>query len=700
MATRTLLTSALPYANGSIHVGHLVEYTLADIYARFLRSRGDDVIFLCADDTHGTPIELNAARQGITPEQLIARSAEEHQADFRDFDISFDAYGSTHSDDNRAWAERIYARLVEAGQIDRRDVEQTYCEFDQRFLPDRFVRGTCPNCAASEQYGDACEKCGKTYEPTELKDPRCAICGRTPVRRSSTHLFFTLGKHAKELEALVRDPAFVNPGIGAQLSQWFEKGLSDWDISRDGPYFGFAIPGETDKFFYVWLDAPIGYIAATELWARNHPEKQRTALDYWGEDADARILHVIGKDIVYFHALFWPAVLETAGLKRPERLLVHGHLTVNGEKMSKSRGTMIPARRYLDALDPSYLRYFFAANLGPNPEDIDLSLKDFRLRVNGELVNNLGNLANRALTMLAGQYQGELAPAGEGPGRALIDRVLAKVPEVRAAYEKLEFRQAVRLITELGAEANAFLQTQAPWAKAKTDRPAAHADLSDVADVVYVLAALLAPIVPRLSDKLFAQLAARPLTFEALAAPAPALLDRSSRIGTPAPLIARIEEAQVQKLVDEAPAPVAEKQAQKAPQAPKPAAGSEQAAPAEAAPSSQEAAGPAEIDFADFAKVDLRVGKVLQAERVPKADKLLKLTVDLGEGEPRTIASGIAEAYAPEQVAGRNVLVVTNLKPRTIRGITSRGMLLCGGAGGKDLTLVDPGPLPPGTEVK
>jgi methionyl-tRNA synthetase len=689
MATRTLLTAALPYANGSIHVGHLVEYTLADIHARFLRSRGDDIIFLCADDTHGTPIELNAARQGITPEALIARSAEEHQADFRDFEISFDAYGSTHSEDNRQWAERIYGRLKDAGDIERRDVEQTYCEHDKRFLPDRFVRGTCPNCGAADQYGDACEKCGKTYEPTELKDPRCSLCGRPPVRRSSTHLFFRLSRHADMLEKLVRDPKFLNAGVGAHLAQWFEKGLSDWDISRDGPYFGFAIPGETDKYFYVWLDAPIGYIAATELYARN-TGKVKDALTYWAADADTRIEHVIGKDIVYFHALFWPAVLKTAGLKQPDRLIVHGHLTVNGEKMSKSRGTMIAARRYLDVLDPSYLRYFFAANLSATPEDIDLSLEDFRLRVNGELVNNLGNLANRALSMLASRFEGRLAPQRPGAGQELVAAALRQVPAVRAAYEKLELRQAVRLITAIGAEANAFLQTQAPWAKLKTDKDAAHADLTDAAEVVYILAALLEPIVPGLSAKLFSQLGAPPLTFAKLAGETPQLLDRTGSIGTPEPLIARLEAGVLDGLVQPeasaaAPAktePAAQPKAKKAkePQAP--------------------AGPPAEIGFDDFLKVDLRVGRIVAAERVPKADKLLKLSVDLGEEAPRTIASGIAEAYAPEALVGRHVVVVTNLAPRTIRGIESRGMLLCAGPGGAELKLVDPGALPPGSEVK
>ncbi|MCI0569780.1 MAG: methionine--tRNA ligase [Myxococcaceae bacterium] len=691
MAKRTLVTSALPYANGPIHIGHMVEYTQTDIYVRFLRSSGEDVIYLCADDTHGTPIELNAAKQGVKPEEFVARFHEEHQADFRDFDISFDAYGSTNSPENRHYAELIYGRLKQAGDIERRDIEQTYCEKDKRFLPDRFVLGTCPNCKSPGQYGDSCEVCGKTYDPTELLEPRCSLCGTPPVRKASTHLFFKLSNHADFLKGLLGKPEFINTGVAAQLQQWFEKGLSDWDISRDGPYFGFPIPGETDKYFYVWLDAPIGYIAATELWAKK-TGKARDALAYWSADSDAHIIHVIGKDIVYFHALFWPAVLKVAGFKIPDRLIVHGHLTVNGEKMSKRRGTLVPARAYLEKLDPTYLRYFYAANLGPSPEDIDLSLKDFRLRVNGELVNNIGNLANRSLSMLASTFERRLAPGGEGAGRKLVEEALARVPEVRAAYERLEFRNVIKAVTDIASAANAFMQTQAPWARVKTDPEAARADLSDVAEVAYLVSALLQPVVPRLSEKLFAQLNAPPLTFQALGAARYPLLDRSRPIGTPAPLIARMEEAQVNSIVV-SPPQVEEKKPEKA-------------APAAAAPKPAEKAAsvPApeagEVEYADFARVVLKVGKVLSAERVPKADKLLRLSVDVGEGSPRTIAAGIAEAYAPEQVVGRNVVVVANLKPRAIRGIESRGMLLAAGPGGKELSLVDPGPLPPGSEVK
>ncbi|HZH03639.1 MAG TPA: methionine--tRNA ligase [Myxococcaceae bacterium] len=685
MAAKTLITSALPYANGPLHLGHMVEYVQTDIYVRFLRSCGEQVVYVCADDTHGTPIELNAAKEGVTPEAFVQRFFESHQEDMRRFDIGLDYFGSTHFPENRHYAELVYRRLKEAGQIDRREIEQTYCETDKRFLPDRFVKGTCPNCKSADQYGDVCEVCGKTYAPTDLIDPRCAICGNPPVVRKSTHLFFKLSGHADELSALLKRGDFVHPSVSNQLHQFFEKGLSDWDISRDAPYFGFEIPDEPGKFFYVWLDAPIGYVSTTERWAKRSG-KAKDAFDFWAPEADARILHFIGKDIVYFHALFWPAVLKAARFKVPERVLVHGHLTVNGEKMSKSRGTFINAKTYWEKLDPTYYRYFIAANLGPGPEDLDLSLKDFRLRVNGELVNNIGNLANRALTMLAGPFERRLAIGTEGPGRTLVQDALEKAKAVRASYERLDYRGAMKAVAEISQSANQFLQAAAPWNTVKTDRDRAHRDLSDAAEVAYLLGGLLAPVTPALATKLFEQFAAPPLTFAALTEARYPLLDRSRPIGSPSPLIGRMEEATVNALVGPAAAAEPPKQPAKVKATPPPPA--------------EPTAPPEEIDYDGFAKVDLRAGKILSAERVPKADKLLKLSVDLGEGAPRTIASGIAESFVPEALVGKNVVVVANLKARTIRGIESRGMLLAAGDKPTGLSLVDPGAVPPGTAVK
>jgi len=686
MANRTLVTCALPYANGPVHLGHMVEHVQTDIFVRFLRSRGDDVIFLCADDTHGAPIELNALKQGVTPEAFVAKWAVEHQKDFADFGISFDHYGSTNSAENKQYAELIYGRAKEAGSIVRKDVEQPYDEKSQRWLSDRFIRGTCPNCGAADQYGDACEKCNATYTPRELKDARSAISGEPLTWKKSSHLFFALPKHEAFLREQLKKPGFTHPGPASQLGQFFDKGLADWDITRDGPYFGFQIPGEDNKYFYVWLDAPIGYIAATEQWAKR-TGRAKDALAYWDEASDARIVHVIGKDIVYFHCLFWPAVLKVARLKLPEYVHIHGHLTVNGEKMSKSRGTFINSRPYLDLLDPNYLRFYYASLLGPGPEDLDFNLTEFRQRVNAELVNNLGNLANRTLSLLARPELGKaLATSRPELGQGLVQKALERVPEIARAFESFDHRSAVKAILEVGYAANQFLTQHEPWKTIKQDVEGARAVLSEAAEVVYLLTALLDPIVPQLADKLAAQLNRTRLTFKALAQAKYPLLDRAAPIGEPSPLINRLEEAQVAKLF--AAPPEAEK-----PAVPPPAKKEKKDAKAPAAP-------PAEIEYDDFAKVQLKAGRVLAAEKVEKADKLLKLTIDLGEGAPRTIVSGIAEAYAPEAVTGKNVVVVANLKPRALRGIESRGMILTAGPGGKDLVLLDPGPVPPGSDVK
>ena len=676
MSKRTLVTCALPYANGPIHLGHMVEHIQTDIWVRFLRSCGEDVLFLCADDTHGTPIELNAAKQGMTPEAFVARFHVQHQQDFADFDVKFDAFHSTNSPENKHYAELIYGRLKEAGLIDRKDVEQAYDEKAQRFLPDRFIRGTCPNCKSPDQYGDACEECFTTYGPKELINPRSAISDVPLVWKNSIHLFFQLPKMKAFLEELIDDPKFMDPGLATHLRESFVKGLADWDISRDGPYFGFPIPGESNKFFYVWLDAPIGYIATTERWAKD-TGLAKDALAYWAEGSGARIVHVIGKDIVYFHCLFWPAVLKVAKLHRPDRVHIHGHLTVNGKKMSKTRGTFINARPYLDVLDPSYLRFYYATLLGPGAEDLDFNLTEFRQRVNAELVNNLGNLANRGLSLLAVEDLGrKLAPASDGEGRTLVENALGRVKEVRDAFERFDYRAGMKVILEIGHSANQFLTKHEPWKAKKTDLEGARAALSDAAEIAYLVAALIEPVVPRLADKLFFQLNAPRLSYAALEKARYPLLDRARPIGDPSPLINRMEESQVAKLF------VAE--------------GAAEAKRAVGGP----APAPPEIEFADFAKVQLKVGKVIACEKVAKADKLLKLTIDLGEPEPRTIVSGIAEAYTAEAVVGRNVVVVANLKPRLLKGIESRGMVLTAGSGGKDLVLLDPGAMPPGADVK
>ncbi len=685
--TKILVTSALPYANGSIHLGHLVEHIQTDIYVRFLRSAGEDVIHICADDTHGTPIELNARKLGITPEQLVAGVWDEHVRDFKDFGIGFDHYDSTNSDENRQYAELIFQRLQKAGAIEKKALELTYCEKDQRFLPDRFVKGTCPRCSSPDQYGDVCEKCNATYAPTDLKDPHCAICGSAPTRKASEHYFFKLGKYGDFLREWSGKEGTLDAAIRNNLmGGWLGTGLADWCISRDGPYFGFNIPGEKDKYFYVWLDAPIGYISSVERYLKKIGSP-KSALDlYWNEDADSSVRHIIGKDILNFHALFWPAMLKGAALKRPEKLIVHGMLTVNGEKMSKSRGTFINARQYLDILDPSYLRYFFAANLGPSPEDIDLSLKEFRNKVNAELINNLGNMVNRSLSILATRMDGKIS-ADRNP--ALLDDAFKTVPLVREAFGKLEFRGGLKALTELGERVNKFVQDSKPWEKVASAPDEARRDLSTIADVAYLVGAMLFPVVPKVAEEIFGQLAAKPLTFKDLASAKGALLPAGHKIGTPRPIIGRLDEKQVEKLVVVSAPP---------PEPAKPAKKEAKKEAKKAEPKPEVAPGVASYD--DFSKIELKIGKILEAERVPKADKLLKLKVDLGEPEARTIAAGIAEAYAPEQVVGKRVVVVANLAKRAIRGIESNGMLLAAGEPPK-LTLVDvPGDLPPGTRIR
>ncbi len=683
---KTLVTSALPYANGPIHIGHLLEYIQTDTYVRFLRSCGQEVIYVCADDTHGTPIEIKAQQMGISAEELVRQVGEEHRADFADFGISFDHYDSTNSPENRHYSELIFQRLRDGGHILQKWLELTYCENDKRFLPDRYVRGTCPRCQAPDQYGDVCEKCSATYAPTDLLEPRCAICGTAPVRKESEHFFFKLSNFSDFLKEWSGQEGALDPAIRNNLlGGWLGTGLADWCISRDGPYFGFTIPGYADKYFYVWLDAPIGYISSTERFLRkNNIQGADLALAYWDENADARIVHVIGKDILNFHALFWPAVLKGARFNRPEKLMVHGMLTINGEKMSKARGTFIAARHYLDILDPSYLRYFYAAGLGSSPEDIDLSLKEFRLKVNAELVNNLGNLCNRSLSILAGKLGGILC--GERH-QSLMDETYATVNIFRAAFEKWEFRQGVRAVVELGEKANKFIQETKPWEKVSTSPEEARRDLSTVAELAYWIATLMAPVVPKISAEICNQLAAPLLNIKDLDPRKVPLLPANHRIGVPKPIAARLEEKVVEQLIITRGEgkPAANKNAQSKTAKPKKSLISEP---------------PAQIAYDDFAKLDIRVGKVLAAQKVPESDKLLKLAIDLGESEPRCIVAGIAESYRAEQVVAKRVAVIANLAPRTIRGVESRGMLMAAGES-KNLTLVEvPGELLPGTKIQ
>jgi methionyl-tRNA synthetase len=676
MPPKLLVTSALFYANGPIHLGHLVEVIQTDIFVRAQRLLGRDVIYICADDTHGTPIELGAQKQGISPEELIARSYKEHVRDFADFAISFDEYGSTHTEENRRYSELVYERLKQGGHIEKRVLELTYCEKDRRFLPDRFVRGTCPRCGSPDQYGDVCEVCKSTYSPTELLEPRCALCGTPPVRRESDNYFFKLTDFTELLTRIAYGEAEprMDPQIERFLQGWITQGLQDWNISRDGPYFGFPIPDAPGKYFYVWLDAPIGYISNTERFLRR---RGGAAADYWAEEAESEIWHFIGKDIIYFHALFWPAMLAASHFKLPSRLVVHGMLSVKGEKMSKSRGRPLNARSYLDSgLHPEQLRYYYAANLTPQPNDIDLNVEDFRNRVNAELVNNLANFCHRTFSLLRGRFGGQLAAPSSDPAAAATWRSMAdRFEKVIAGYRALEYRDAVANLVEIGNAGNLFLQQRKPWELGAT----AQGDLSLCANGAFAVALLLSPIAPQMAETVLDQLGRRGATFADLAG-GPWLSSGTLAPG-PQSLMARVEPGQAAMLLPEAP----------------PAE-----APAAAEPESAAVAAAAKdlIAYDQFAALDLRCGLIVAAEPVAGATKLLKLQVDLGEGAPRTIASGIAESFKAESLVGRRVVVVANLEPRKIRGIESRGMLLASGEGSAIRLVSVPDDVAPGSLVK
>jgi methionyl-tRNA synthetase len=667
---RSLVTMALPYANGSIHLGHLVEAVQTDIYVRAQRAMGNECVFICADDTHGTPIEISARKAGVPPEEWIARIHQEHARDYAAFEIGFNLFYTTHSEKNERHAVQIFEALKADGAIEKRGVEQMYCGVDKRFLPDRYIRGICPVCGTADQYGDSCENCGSTYEPTALKSPRCAICGNTQLEhRTSPHYFVRLSKYQEWLRGWTSTPGRLQDEIRNSLAKWLDEPLRDWDISRDAPYFGFKIPGEPEKYFYVWLDAPVGYLSSTDEWcARQIPP--RKVEEFWGKDAPCDVVHFIGKDIVYFHTLFWPAMLHASGWKVPAHVHVHGMLTVEGAKMSKSRGTFINAREYLDAgLDPEWLRYFYAANLGPSPSDLDLSLGELKNRVNGELLNNVGNLANRALSLIW-KNGGRLTTCAEAIDlRAVEERIAAH-------YRKCDTRAAIQEVLDVASGANGRLQAKKPWEVLKTDREGALRELTLAANVARICARWLAPIVPGFARGLEEQLGA-PLGWGDFAP-----LENHA-IREPKPLVRKIEDADIARLASRFVAPPAEP-------AQKPAAA---AAPEAALPP---------IGIEQFGLVDLRAGKVLAAEKVPKKDKLLKLSVDLGEGAPRTIVSGVALSYKPEELVGKVVCVVANLPPRDFgKGLVSHGMILYSGGGSREHTAVElPGDVAPGAKVK
>ncbi|TVP93037.1 MAG: methionine--tRNA ligase, partial [Thioalkalivibrio sp.] len=654
-----LITSALPYANGPIHLGHLVEYIQTDIWARFQRARGHTAIYVCADDAHGTPIMLKARAEGITPEELIARMRTEHEADFADFLVGFDHYHSTHSEENRACATRIYTSLKAGGHIAVRTIEQAYDPEAEMFLPDRFIKGACPKCGAADQYGDSCEVCGATYSPIDLVDPVSAISGARPVARESEHYFFQLADFAPFLREWTGSGRLQN-AIRNKLNEWFEAGLADWDISRDAPYFGFEIPDAPGKFFYVWLDAPIGYMASFMAHAEQH------GLDFdawWGAGSETEMYHFIGKDIAYFHTLFWPAMLHGAGFRTPTAVFCHGFLTVNGQKMSKSRGTFIRARDYLDHLNPEALRYYFAAKLGSGVDDIDLSLDDFVQRVNSDLVGKLVNIASRCAGFLTKRFDGALADTLPRPD--LHQHFVDAGDVIAEHYEGREYSQAVRQVMALADQANQYIDEARPWVLIKD--PERGGEVQGICtqglELFRILVIYLAPVLPRLAARAGTFLNREDLSWAAREAPLTG--------GTIRPyeaLMTRIEPAAVAALLEASKASLAPTEAAVHTGAP---AAATPGGTAPATPAATPTAAPAEpiaetVDYDTFAKVDLRIARIVAAEHVEGADRLLRLTLDLG-GEQRQVFAGIRAAYRPEDLTGRMTVMVANLAPRKMR---------------------------------
>ena len=635
---KILVTSALPYANGPIHIGHLVEYIQTDIWVRFQKMRGHECHYVCADDAHGTPIMLRARHEGIDPEELITRIGKEHRADFDDFNVNFDNYHSTHSDENRALSTTIYARNRDAGHITQRTITQAFDPQENMFLPDRFIKGECPRCGAPDQYGDSCEVCGATYSPTDLKNPVSAVSGATPIEKESDHYFFRLG----DFEALLKDwtrAGHLQEEVANKLDEWFEAGLRDWDISRDAPYFGFEIPDHPGKYFYVWLDAPIGYMASfSNLCAR-------TDLDFdtwWGKDADTELYHFIGKDIIYFHALFWPAMLHGAQFRTPTAIFAHGFLTVDGQKMSKSRGTFIKARTYLDHLNPEYLRYYFAAKLSAGIDDIDLNLEDFAQRVNSDLVGKVVNIASRCAGFIRKRFAGRLS--GQLPETRLFEDFVNQGESIASHYDRREFSRAVREIMALADRANQYIDERKPWVMAKEEgQDQALQDVCSVGiNLFRLLIGYLRPILPATAAASETFLQIPPLTWDTLATPLV-----GHEIAKFKPLMTRVDLKQIEAMLDDSREDLAAQ----------PAAAAAPAGPLSADPIAET------IEFPDFDRVDLRIARIVEAKHVDGADKLLQLTLDIG-GETRNVFAGIKSSYAPEVLEGKLTVMVANLKPR------------------------------------
>lgn len=661
---KILVTSALPYANGPIHLGHMVEYIQTDIWVRFQKMRGHECYYVCADDAHGTPIMLRAGQEGITPEVLIAQTQSQHEADFNDFGIGFDHYYTTHSEENRELAQTIYRRLQAGGYINTRTITQAYDPVKKMFLPDRFIKGECPRCGAKEQYGDSCEECGRTYATSELKNAVSVISGERPITKESLHYFFDLPQFEQLLKEWTAS-GHLQEQVSNKLDEWFKTGLQTWDISRDAPYFGFKIPDTEDKYFYVWLDAPIGYMASFKRFCAS---KDLDFDEFWKPDSTCELHHFIGKDIIYFHALFWPAMLHGANLRMPTAVHAHGFLTINGEKMSKSKGTFIQVRAYLDQLNPEYLRYYFAARLNNHIDDIDLNLDDFMQRVNADLVGKIVNIASRCSGFIHKQFNGKLSSVCID--EKLYQSFTERSEIIAQAYEMREYSRLVREITNLATYANQYIDTNKPWQLAKEagKEQQLHDTCSLGINLFRVLILYLKPILPEMAKQAEVFLNCEPLMWTANLPP---LCEHT--INHFKPLLTRIDKKQLNGLMAAAnvapsntpdASPTAAKKLATAPLLP-------------------------EISIDDFAKIDLRIARIEKAESVAGAEKLLRLTLDLG-GETVQVLAGIKAAYSPEQLEGKLTVMVANLAPRKMRFGVSQGMVLAAGPGGDKLWLLNP----------
>ncbi len=683
-ARKILVTSALPYANGSIHLGHLLEYIQTDIWVRFQKARGHMCTYVCADDAHGTAIMLRAEKEGITPEEQIARVKAEHETDFADFQIAFDNFHSTHSEENRELSATIYKACRDKGHIATRNIKQLYDPVKELFLADRYIKGNCPKCDAEDQYGDNCEVCGATYTPAELKKPYSVISGATPIEKESEHFFFKLPDFQDFLKEWTRSGTLQDE-VANKLSEWLDSGLQEWDISRDAPYFGFEIPDAPGKYFYVWLDAPIGYMASFKNLCDRRDDLSFD--DYWKPDSDAEVYHFIGKDIINFHALFWPSMLSAADFRTPTAVNAHGFVTVNGAKMSKSRGTFIKARTYLNHLNPTYLRYYFAAKLGSSVDDFDLNLEDFVQRVNSDLVNKLINIASRTANFIK-KSGGVLSE--NCAEEAMVNDFINAGDQIAELYEKREFSRAMREIMTLADRANEYIQAKAPWAMSKEEgREQEVLEVCSVAvNLFRQLMTYLSPVLPELAEKTAAFLNLESLGWE----------DRRSILTGHAinkfkPMLARAEMDKVTAILEETKTELEKENGGAATAKDQKTDKKTEKKAKNKGPELREDGNEViadTIEFPDFAKVDLRIARIIKADHVEGADKLLQLTLDIGNGETRNVFSGIKAAYKPEDLEGKLTVMVANLAPRKMKFGLSEGMVLAAGPGGSEIYLLEP----------